>query len=104
MLSDDVAEKGYALLCMAVPQTDCKIMTVSEVGRCHCLAQHLLTWLVGLSITHCGAFAVWLTGAAAGLNRLQPLFCHKPRAQDRAGSSERHVSPKQVVCSSKASC
>lgn len=32
MLSDDVAEKGYALLCMAVPQTDCKIMTVSEVG------------------------------------------------------------------------
>jgi hypothetical protein len=32
MLSDDVAEKGYALLCMAMPQTDCKIMTVTEVG------------------------------------------------------------------------
>jgi ferredoxin len=32
MLSDDVAEKGYALLCMAVPQSDCKIMTVSEVS------------------------------------------------------------------------
>jgi ferredoxin len=32
MLSDDVAEKGYALLCMAVPQTDVKIMTVSEVS------------------------------------------------------------------------
>lgn len=43
MLSDDVAEKGYALLCMAVPQTDCKFMTVSEVrdgvctgGTCVC--------------------------------------------------------------------
>lgn len=35
MLSDDVAEKGYALLCMAMPQTDCKIITVSEVrGMC----------------------------------------------------------------------
>lgn len=34
MLSDDVAEKGYALLCMAMPQTDCKLMTVSEVGVC----------------------------------------------------------------------
>jgi ferredoxin len=31
MLSDDVAEKGYALLCMAMPQSDCKIVTVTEV-------------------------------------------------------------------------
>ncbi|WIA21254.1 hypothetical protein OEZ85_000489 [Tetradesmus obliquus] len=30
MLSDDVAEKGYALLCMAMPQSDCKIVTVTE--------------------------------------------------------------------------
>eukprot|EP00877_Chromochloris_zofingiensis_P008347 jgi/Chrzof1/3766/Cz13g08015.t1_FDX4[v5.2] len=30
MLSDDVAEKGYALLCMAMPQSDCKIVTVNE--------------------------------------------------------------------------
>jgi ferredoxin len=37
MLSDDVAEKGYALLCMAMPTSDCKIMTVSEVrGRPLC--------------------------------------------------------------------
>lgn len=32
MLSDDVAEKGYVLMCMGMPQTDCKIMTVSEVS------------------------------------------------------------------------
>lgn len=32
MLSDDVAEKGYALLCMAMPQSDCKIVTVNEVS------------------------------------------------------------------------
>ncbi len=31
MLSDDVADKGYALLCMAVPQSNCKVVTVSEV-------------------------------------------------------------------------
>lgn len=30
MLSDDVAEKGYALMCMAVPQSDVKIKVVSE--------------------------------------------------------------------------
>lgn len=33
MLSDDVAEKGYALMCMAIPQTDVKIKVVKEVGR-----------------------------------------------------------------------
>jgi ferredoxin len=32
MLSDDVADKGYALLCMAIPTSDCKIVTVSEVS------------------------------------------------------------------------
>ncbi len=31
MLSDDVVEKGYALLCVAVPQSDCKVQTISEV-------------------------------------------------------------------------
>jgi ferredoxin len=39
MLSDDVAEKGYALLCMAMPQTDCKIVTVTEV-RLAVIVQH----------------------------------------------------------------
>jgi hypothetical protein len=33
MLSEDVAEKGYALLCVAIPQSDCKLTTISEV-RC----------------------------------------------------------------------
>jgi hypothetical protein len=32
MLSDDVADKGYALLCMAMPQSDCVVLTVTEVG------------------------------------------------------------------------
>lgn len=30
MLSDDVAAKGYTLLCVATPTTDCKVMTISE--------------------------------------------------------------------------
>lgn len=30
MLSDDVTDKGYALLCVAEPTSDCKIKTVSE--------------------------------------------------------------------------
>lgn len=30
MLSDDVVEKGFALLCMAVPQTDCEVVTCNE--------------------------------------------------------------------------
>ncbi|CAD7695699.1 unnamed protein product [Ostreobium quekettii] len=30
MMSEDVAEKGFALLCVAQPQTDCKIKTCSE--------------------------------------------------------------------------
>ncbi len=31
MLSEDVAEKGYALLCVAQPQSDCRVKTISEV-------------------------------------------------------------------------
>ncbi|KXZ51103.1 hypothetical protein GPECTOR_14g85 [Gonium pectorale] len=30
MLSDDVAAKGYTLLCVATPKSDCKVMTISE--------------------------------------------------------------------------
>ncbi|KAG2434952.1 hypothetical protein HYH02_012148 [Chlamydomonas schloesseri] len=30
MLSDDVAEKGYTLLCVAVPKSDCQVKTISE--------------------------------------------------------------------------
>ncbi|GAX74127.1 hypothetical protein CEUSTIGMA_g1576.t1 [Chlamydomonas eustigma] len=30
MLSEDVADKGYALLCVAIPQSDCKLTTISE--------------------------------------------------------------------------
>jgi hypothetical protein len=44
MLSDDVAQKGYALLCMAVPQSDCKIMTVSEVRVRACACACLRMW------------------------------------------------------------
>lgn len=30
MLSDDVREKGYALMCMSTPLSDCVIQEVSE--------------------------------------------------------------------------
>lgn len=30
MLSDDVVERGYALLCAAYPRSDCRIKTIPE--------------------------------------------------------------------------
>lgn len=30
MLSDDVIDKGYALLCISVPQSDCRFQTIPE--------------------------------------------------------------------------
>lgn len=30
MLSDDVVEKGYALLCVSMPQSDCKVRVILE--------------------------------------------------------------------------
>ncbi|KAF5839985.1 2Fe-2S ferredoxin-type domain-containing protein [Dunaliella salina] len=30
MISEDVADKGYALMCVAQPQEDCKVVTISE--------------------------------------------------------------------------
>ena len=39
MLDDDVKEKGYALLCVSTPQSNCKIRTIEEVrlNRNRCL-------------------------------------------------------------------
>ena len=31
IMSEDVAEKGFALLCVSEPLTDCKIKTIPEV-------------------------------------------------------------------------
>ncbi|KAL7210193.1 hypothetical protein ACSBR1_031703 [Camellia fascicularis] len=30
MLSDDVVERGYALLCVSYPRSDCQIRTIPE--------------------------------------------------------------------------
>ena len=30
MLSDDVVEKGYALLCVSMPLSDCRVRTIPE--------------------------------------------------------------------------
>lgn len=31
MLSDDVQDMGYALLCVAVPRSDCRVRIIPEV-------------------------------------------------------------------------
>lgn len=38
MLSDDVVEKGYALLCVSLPQSDCHVRVIPEVGGSSALA------------------------------------------------------------------
>jgi hypothetical protein len=68
MLSDDVEEKGYALLCMAMPQTDCEIMTVSEASGWSQL-QELCSFCLGPVHTagapHCCWLALTLCGSRA---------------------------------------
>ncbi len=32
MLDDEAKEKGYALMCVAEPQSDCRIRVIEEVG------------------------------------------------------------------------
>lgn len=42
MLSDDVTELGYTLLCVATPKEDCKVDIISEVSA-GCSAMRPLT-------------------------------------------------------------
>lgn len=51
MLSDDVAEKGYALMCMAVPQTDVKIRVVSEVCAAGALQLLAVSMVLSLDVS-----------------------------------------------------
>lgn len=44
MISEDVAAKGYALLCVAQPMSDCKFQTIPEVRVCAgCCSQYHIT-------------------------------------------------------------
>ena len=36
MLSEDVKEKGYALLCVSYAQSDCNIRVIEEVSASQC--------------------------------------------------------------------
>lgn len=35
MLDENVQDKGYALLCVAQPQSDCEVQTIEEVYSSH---------------------------------------------------------------------
>ncbi len=71
MLSDDVAAKGYTLLCVATPTTDCKVMTISEVRggegvhqRCCCALDSLDSTGAALPGSVRGRRAWWSTDGA----------------------------------------
>ena len=45
MLSDDVEEAGYVLLCVGEPETDCKIRTIEEVRKQQILSGFIIALL-----------------------------------------------------------
>ena len=50
MLSEEVKEKGYALLCISYPQSDCSIKIIDEVSlepaQKPCILQAPGAWLL----------------------------------------------------------
>ena len=75
MLSEDVKDKGYALLCVSYPQGDCTIQTIDEVcaPRGPCLRSQSMRWAA-----RCNRRANALNGIvnADGSAHCQPcIFC-----------------------------
>lgn len=50
MLDDDVKQKGYALLCVSTPQSDCKVRIIEEVRRNHRLVWRPLRQIVAADL------------------------------------------------------
>ena len=53
MLDEDVQEKGYALLCVAQPQSDCHVETIEEVAHRSQQMQSLCCGTVFCSAVNC---------------------------------------------------